>query len=362
MPNRRLSSALSGWAVQWLALALLFCGFCSAPAGAQPAPAKTIALPDVSHGVDLRVAYADNPRFAPLSDAQLGAILAQAAGVAKQHFGVEVRFGKPSHLTVSELFSAMSERGAAKAEKARLDPTGLAATQQTLALGLLKDMRTDGDIPAQKRFALPHLIKPPADNSTLAFAREVVATQHKLLQNWRDTPALDGQPLLGRDRFNEYTYWHELGDSAMPYDVVITNQLIASAEWEDNSVHSAVRGGVSNGITTQSHGGRFRLYSVLSSFPFLDAGVQTRQLRGGDLPSPEEANRYMGLLLAHELGHLLLHLGHPFNNPHCVMTPPERLEFRQWAQGLDAVKCPLSSHRSNTPGAIKFTRPELLFK
>ena len=131
----------------------------------------------------------------------------------------------------------------------------------------------------------------------------------------------------------------------MPLEVIITNQPIASAELGDNSVHSALRGGVSNGITSENRSGRFQMYSVLSSFPFLDPSGQALRLRGGVPSAKEDAYRQMGLLLAHEIGHQLLHLGHPFNNPHCVMTPPVRLEFAKWAQGLAADKCPLKRAR-----------------
>ncbi len=326
---------------------------------------KNLPLPGPSSLVQplaLRVAYAENPRFAPLADSQIDAILAHAAQAVQAHFKIELRFETPVRVPLADLFAAIPAKTRDKAEKTRLDATGHAPTRERLARGLLKDMRTDGDIPAQQRFATPYLLQPPDDGTALAFARALIATQHTLLATWRDAPARDGHPTLGADRFNEYTYWLALGDSPMAFDVILTNQLIASAEREDNSVHSALRGGVSNGITTQSRNARFQLYSVVSSFPFFDGSAATVRLRGGMAAEADEASRQMGLLLAHELGHLLLHLGHPFANPACVMTPPVRLEFRKWQQGLDAHKCPLADSKANTPGFIKFTRPEILFR
>ena len=348
----------------WFGLALL-AGALGNPLWALPNKANNIALPDVSQTVDLRVAYVENPRFAALPKAHLDAVMAQAAIAVRQHFGLDVRFAALQTLPISTVFSRISERSAAKAEKARIDPTADARLREKLASSLLKDMRQEGSLAAQKRFALPHLLHPPAGSSDLAFARALVATQHDQLSAWRDTPAKDGQPTIGSDRYNEYTYWLALGDTDLPFEVILTNQLIASAEWEDNSVHSALRGGVSNGITSQSRQARFQLYSVVSSFAFVDGSAQTRRLRAesANAPSsPLDAPRAMGLLLAHELGHQLLHLGHPFGNLHCVMTPPVRLEFQRWEDALDAARCPLGSAPAIRPGFVKFVRPEVLFK
>ena len=119
---------------KWISIvtAALACTLWSAQ-GAQPGPNKTLPLPDLSKGILLRVAYVENPRFAPLSEAQIGAILAQSAGAMKQHFGVEVRFNPPTRLPIAPLFAAISARRRAAAESARLDPTADAPTQERLA-------------------------------------------------------------------------------------------------------------------------------------------------------------------------------------------------------------------------------------
>ncbi len=356
----RLTALLTAWVLTFgLALTAMHTASAQTPSADK---AKNLPLPSLTQPVQLRVAYAENSRFAPLTDAQIDAVLAHATQAVQAHFKLELRFDAPVRVPLADLFAAISVKTRDKAEKARLDATEHAPTRERLARSLLKDMRTDGDIPAQQRFATPYLLQPPDDNSALAFARGLIDTQHTLLATWRDQPARDGLPLLGADRFNEYTYWVALGDSPMAFDVILTNQLIASAEREDNSVHSALRGGVSNGITTQSRHARFQLYSVVSSFPFFDASPATVRLRGGLAAEPEEASRQMGLLLAHELGHQLLHLGHPFANGACLQTPPARLEFRKWQGSLDAQKCALGDSKANTPGFIKFTRPEILFK
>ncbi|MES2975646.1 MAG: hypothetical protein V4757_18650 [Pseudomonadota bacterium] len=346
-------NALAAW---------VFCALAALAAAAQAQASRPLPLPDVRKGVALRVAYVHNPRFPALPAAQLDRVLALAAAHLKSHFGLAVAFGQPVELPVARVFSALSPRLAAVAEAQRLDPGVNEFGLERLSRELLKDLTREGDLAAQKRFASAWLVQQPADASDIAFARALVQTQHALLRNWQQLKGADGQPLIGTDRYNEYAYWNLIGSTSLPYEVLVTNQLIASAEWEGSSVHSALRGGVSNGVTTESRAARWKLVSVLSSFPFLDASAQTVRLRGGDTPAPAEAENYMALLLAHELGHQLLHLGHPFENRHCLMTPPVVLRFRQWAADLAPDKCRLGSSKGNTPGAVSFAQPEVAFR
>ena len=353
-----LMKKAAAWIIGVLAAALT--------AHAQPA-GKSLPLPDLSKPVTLRVAYIHNPRFEPLPAERLGRVLVLTAGHMKAHLGVSVAFEPPVEVPIIKVFAALPPRLVARAESQRLDAAINDFALERLARELLRDLKREGDLAAQKRFAARYLVSPPKDASDMAFARALVSTQLTLLGTWQALTGADGQPLIGKDRFNEYAYWDLLGATPLPYEVIVTNQLVASAEWEGNSVHSAVRGGVSNGVTTQNRQGRFQLFSMLSTYPFLDDSPQTVALRGGDTPTAAQADDYMALLLAHELGHQLLHLGHPFANTRCVMTPPPVLRFKEWAGGLSARDCPLGgrravSNRENTPGFVKFAAPEEIFK
>ncbi len=362
---KRLGARMPGVLATWMLCVLTSCLALATAVHAQPKPLQQqlpLPLPELGKDLTLRVAYVHNPRFEALPAARLEAVLALAANHLKEHLGLGVAFTRPAEVPIIKAFAALDPRLARLAETQRLDAAVNDYAVERLARGLLKDLKLEGDLAAQRRFAEPYLLKPPQDASEAAFARALIDTQLGLLRGWQLLKGADGQPLIGKDRFNEYTYWNVLGSTQLPYEVIVTNQVIASAEWEENSVHSAVRGGVSNGITTQSRAGRFQLYSVLSTFPFLDDSPQTVALRGGDRPTPAEADNYMALILAHELGHQLLHLGHPFANPRCLMAPPPVLRFRQWAEGLSATGCRLGSSRENTPGVVKFLPAALAFK
>lgn len=165
------------------------------------------------------------------------------------------------------------------------------------------------------------------------------------------------RPLLDDRVYNEFVAWlAAAAASAWPFEVILTNQLIAGVEYSNNHLHSSLRGGVTNGLTTQSPHSRYGLVSVLSLYPFTSNDEATLELRGGVRSAGGEPAQWAAALLVHELGHQLLHLNHPFGHPACVMNAPPMLLFRQWLAGLDAAACPLGSSPEMTPGAIRFTQ------
>ena len=120
-------------------------------------------------------------------------------------------------------------------------------------------------------------------------------------------------------------------------------------------VHSALRGGITVGTTSYSRDGPFHTYAFVGTFPFSNDHVPIVQLRGGARYDEEEAARLAGAYLAHEINHVLLHLGHPFNQSACVMNPAQLLDFRAWQNKLDAECCALGSLAEMVPGAAKLS-------
>ena len=49
-------------------------------------------------------------------------------------------------------------------------------------------------------------------------------------------------------------FWDKLAHGALTYDIVITKQLMASAEYFGMDVHSALRGGITVGTTSYKPG------------------------------------------------------------------------------------------------------------
>jgi hypothetical protein len=91
---------------------------------------------------------------------------------------------------------------------------------------------------------------------------------------------------------------------------------------------------------------------VLSTFVFTRNDPELVDLRDQTIYSDEQAMKLAGAYLVHEIGHMLFHLGHPFGEQGCVMTPTEMLHFGKWYRGLDAKLCPLGSSRNMQPGSV----------
>ena len=142
----------------------------------------------------------------------------------------------------------------------------------------------------------------------------------------------------------------------LPFELILTNQPLIGMERSASSMHTALRGGVTNGVTAQSGATQFGSYSVVSLYPMFSNDDWLLPLRAGARHDAAEAVNYAALIAVHELGHHLLHLGHPYGQLDCVMSPTPALDFRAWARKLSST-CKRSSSTAMTPGAVKFQRP-----
>ena len=156
---------------------------------------------------------------------------------------------------------------------------------------------------------------------------------------------------------HSWVYWDQLAKVAFPWEVAITNQPVVGAEDVSTPIHAALRGGVSVGATSGNRSGRFGAVSWISVFPFLSDAPVAVELRGGAIHSRDEAIALAGTYLAHEIGHQILHLGHPWGNPACVMRPAALFDFRGWRARLDPAGCLIGGSPAMTPGAVKFGFP-----
>lgn len=149
-----------------------------------------------------------------------------------------------------------------------------------------------------------------------------------------EAPQAKGVPLLDNALpYHQYVYWDAAVREVRRYDLIITNQLLASAETIDAQIHASLRGGITTGFTERSnatYGGSI----VLSSYPVLGEEPPLVEMRGGSY-TRDEAARYLGAYTSHELGHLLLHLDHPFDQPDCIMNPARLLRYREWYQDIE---------------------------
>jgi hypothetical protein len=343
LPRRR---AIAPRAFAALAASLLLAG-CGKPQLA------ALPQPEAPRGaVGLRVAYAVNPRFERLAPLEIDALLAETARVARAQFGAELKFEPAVEIPIDRLF--------------RLIPAGLVERQRAaiydfkrgrgdrgkLAAAILASLRANPtELARLVDYVRPYLDRPLGEPSREALAQALTDTMLVRLARWAEVKAADGAPLLDASPYNEFTYWDALGYAAPPYDLVLTNQPVISAEYDSADIHSALRGGLTVGATGYNRAGRYQAYVFWSSFPFLSDSAPAVELRGGRSYARGEALRLAGAYLAHEIGHLIYRYGHPFGEPACVMNPVPLLHFAEAIARLDAARCAQAARAEMKPGA-----------
>jgi len=312
-----------------------------------------VDLPDLTDKtITLSVANVVNPRFPELTDVQVQEILHKTSAMVKQYFALSVNFKKPSTMPVDSFFAYLKDN-VKQARRTDIVKFSEVSEEQKRKMteGVYRRLTTywnDRELVAD--YARPYLIEPFEGDDFWQLARALVDTLLVRLRYWQDVKASDGKPVIDDKPYNEWVWWDSIGYGDMPYDVVITNQIVASAEVYDMSVHSSIRGGITAGTTTNSKQAQFNAYAYIMVYPMLNDSEMLVKLRNDEHYTSEQVTTYAAALLTHELGHLLLHLGHPFGNQNCVMSPTPLLKYREWYQSLDASQCLIGSEEMMTPG------------
>ena len=174
------------------------------------------------------------------------------------------------------------------------------------------------------------------------------------LNNWLSVKGLDGTPAIDATSYNDPSLWGEIGTANLPYEFLLTNQVIVGAEFGNPSPHVALRGGYSNGMTVTNAKSNLRTTAVWSTFSFTGSDPWVQVLRQGETYSPKEAAKLAGIGATHEIGHQLFHFGHPFGARSCVMNPPPLLAFRAWANHLSPKECSIGMVPEMRAGAVNF--------
>ncbi len=309
--------------------------------------------------VRIRVVQATNPRLARFSPDHLKIMLASAQLTVWKHFGVYAEFTVAPEIGIDQLFAIIPPAVMKERIPSIYNFKSGSGDKHKLAEGINETLTQRGTrLEDALAFATPYL--PDAHPKDLmSFSGLLSNVMLERLEQWRSVKAADGAPVLDNTPYNEWVYWDTLGYGNLPYDLVITNQLIASAEYYGVDIHSAIRGGLTVGTTAYSRTSKYGAYVVMSTFPFTDNSGNSTLLRGGEQYSEEDAAELAGAYMAHEIGHLLLQLGHPFGQKACVMNPASMLRFREWFNQINSPDCPLGSSPEMTAGAIPpFFNPE----
>ena len=264
------------------------------------------------------------------------------------------------HADIDALFAALVPKASRKLKGLIGDFRNGAVDWARVKELLIEQIKRQSDsLDDQMAFAAPHLISPLSSNSLDDFANAVADTFRARLSHWTMATLDDGHPIIGRVPgradlpLNEYIYWALMAKHGVEAEIILTNQLVASVEYIPTPIHAAIRGGITGGSTEYNPASRYGASVWVSIAPFLMDDEQITELRGGKSYTRGDALRYAGVMLAHEIGHSILHLGHPWSNEACLMRPAEVLDFEAWAANLDAGKCPIGSDEEMTPGVLK---------
>lgn len=302
----------------------------------------------------LRLAHIVNPRFARMSEAQIQQILQHAQVIVREHFLLDVEFEWVGERDLQQLMAQIPPEVIDYKRDFIVDPMAVSSSMRKNLVDSLVEVIEgyDSSLQDMMRFAEPYL-QDPAEANLQSFADSLTDTLMNRQSYWRKVKAYDGLPVIDDSSSHEWVMWDSLGYGALDFDVAITNQLVASVESYGMDIHSSLRGGITLGTMSNSQQGRYNGFAWMSVFPLINDHPQILILRDDKRYSEEEQLRYAAAVLSHEIGHLLLHLSHPWGEPACIMAPPPVLDYAGWYQGLDAQRCALASLPANTPGAIQ---------
>lgn len=321
-----------------------------------------VVMPTITDNtVAPRVVYIENPRFSTVSGDELITIVERAAAFVDVHF--DIRVVVPARVETRHIDSVFGDM-------IGKEPDGLAdligdfqggTVDWDVVRGFLVDNIAEQTDPIDRQvaFAEPYLVEPVTAPTAEALADAVIDTFEARLMGWTVATLEDGHPVIGAvpgrpdHPLNEYGYWALMAKLGFPAEIILTNQLVASVEYMPVPVHTSIRGGITGGSTEYNPASNLGTSVWVSLFPFLSEHADIVALRNGETYGRDDALTYAAAMLAHEMGHQLLQLGHPWANPACVMRPAEVLDFSAWVSGFDETACSIASSAAMTPGSTK---------
>ncbi len=308
--------------------------------------------------VKLSVAHVVNPRLPRFSDVQIASLLAAARVSVKDQFGRDIEFSRVETIDIARFFADVPKDAMSWRQPYQYDFKSGKGSVAELAHAYRRTLDAQrGSVAEWAPFAAREIGLKELDFDLAAWTTRLTDTHVSRLTALAKIAANDGKPSIDATQKNEWLYWDTIGERPRTFDFVITNQIVASAEYTSADVHSALRGGMTLGTTAYARVATFGAQSWWSTFAFTSNDPQILAMRGGETYGAEEAARLAGTLAAHELGHLLFHYGHPFGLTACVMSPTPMLRFRETVAALNGSTCRAANHEKMRPGAATINRP-----
>jgi len=353
IPSIVLSVILAVIYLSWLYLYNIF------PYQEKPEHWQPIPLPELQAPVKLRVVYVENSRFKSLTENQLKKILKKTSDLVLEHLNVQVEFVQQAGISVQRLFEYLpyvaKEYQSQKIISIDDEEDAFESfnkIRKSIALQIEHSASSQQSI---IDYALPYLVDKNEMNNVNDFTAGLAKTITQRYKFWSEQLAEDGKPVLDASPYNQWIYWDSLGYGALPYEVIITNQLVASIEENGMPVHTCLRGGITGGNMTFNKNSELGGFIFVSAFQIINDNKLMSFLREDETYTDEQRINYIAATITHELGHLLLHYAHPFNAQSCIMNPTPLLHYREWFEQLDVNACALLESPMQQPGAATVT-------
>jgi hypothetical protein len=314
----------------------------------------TVPPPKLGDGpISLRVVRALNPRFPSLSEDEFSDVLDQAATLVKDHFDLDVQFERGTDYAISDLFNllprSLLENAYGEMYRVQGPPNRIKAITKMIAGAFNSGSMQNAEIVRAVEPLMPGATKEMGTAElAVAFAEKWLAG----LRRWHDLTAEDGESVIDETGFHQNVLWEHLGYTELPADLVITNQVVASAEFFGFDPFVALRGGMRTSFFGFSRSGRFGTYAMVSTFSMVNDLGDLADLG----PDPEfdrrNSARYTALVLAQEIGALLARYSPTWTNPNCIMYPALPGQWRAHLDSLDPEKCPIGCEIGMTRGSF----------
>ena len=305
-------------------------------------PQKRIGDP-----INIRVGIINNPRFESLNQKQIEELLSELKKGVKEQFDVTLNFNKIDTENIKEFFekhvSQITEKQSKKIQRHMFrifeynkenskkinifKKQILEANKTTHLEGITAAVRNQGFkgnyFGTSKKEVLYNIMD---------YHLKKLSKISKL-KNKNDNILIDQNNF-----YNEFMYWDSINESQSEYDLIITNQLIASAESYFYSIPAGLRGGITTGVATKSKT-PLNGVVVVSTFPFL-SNISFFNKERGQNYSPEKVYNYIAWIGVHEFGHLLGFRAHNYNHSRCIMKPSLGFKYKEWYQEISkSGKC-----------------------
>ena len=253
------------------AVLILLVGLTGSAAYATGKNLQTVPLPDLGEGpITLRVVRAINPRFPSLNEGAIVQTFEIARFITRDQYGLDVRFERGNDYTVEQFLQLTP-------------PAALEAAMRSIVEVPLPPLRPEGlatalaghfgnpELDLRREAEYLELFIPGAtalDPEDLGMA--VADVWVDALGAWPILIAEDGGPVKNNTPFHQHSLWSFVGYGELPFDIVMTNQLVASAQTIGFSAPDAMRGGMTMGFTDVSRASRFGARSMVSTFSMID--------------------------------------------------------------------------------------------